>query len=475
MKSSAALIEKMHGWNPWWEGRSFALPEFHRELFSEMRDALKDGKVHILAGPRQTGKTTLLRQLLVDLHASGVAPKDTLYLPLDDFADEFETKRLKLSDLVKVFSEEISKTPLDQKEKFVFLDEVHTCPTWNREIKILYDQKLPLHFVVSGSASAIVLKEAATALAGRSKEYVVLPLSFSEICRTKHKTLTESRMQESQNGLGKALLDLLEGSLRSNQDRQDRLDDFIKEFAGLAPRLRAELARYLRRGGFPEPALKDLSDEATDKYLQTILDQMIRRDFVEFFHVRDTKTLERTIRIIAQNTAKILSERGLSSDLGVAINTVRNHIGFLEKAYVVFAARILSGSVASQSRVSEKLFFLDTGLRNALVGYQHQDIGGLLETAVFVHLWWFFRKHRPSVEMLYWRNKKKFEVDIVLRNGTNLIGIEVHNSDDDVKGLLNFLDEKPKAMGILVSDVDPQSVAKDRIMVIPPHVLLLAS
>lgn len=470
MKSSAALIEKMHGWNPWWEGRPFALPEFHRELFAEMRESLRDGKVHILAGPRQTGKTTLLRQLLVDLHASGVVPSDTLYLPLDDFADKFETGQLKVSDLVKIFSEEISKNPLDRKEKFIFLDEVHTCPAWNREIKLLYDRKLPLRFVVSGSASAIVLKEAATALAGRSKEYVVLPLSFSEICGTKFKMLTESAMETSRHRLGDLLVKLLEGPLRANQDD---VDVFVKEFAGLAPSLRAELARYLRRGGFPEPALKDLSDEATDKHLQTILDQMIRRDFVEFFHVRDTKTLERTIRIIAQNTSRILSERGLSSDLGVAINTMRNHIGFLEKAYVVFAARVLSGSMASQSRVSKKLFFLDTGLRNSLVGYQHQDVGGLLETAVFVHLWWFFKKRRPSVEMLYWRNKKKFEVDIVLRNGSNMIGIEVHNSDNDVNGLINFLAETPKALGILVSDADPRSVAEDRIVVIPPHHLLL--
>jgi predicted AAA+ superfamily ATPase len=198
---------------------------------------------------------------------------------------------------------------------------------------------------------------------------------------------------------------------------------------------------------------------------------MIRRDFVDFFHVRDTKTLERTIRIVAQNTGRILSERKLCTDLGVALNTVRNHIGFLEKAYIVFAARVLARSVSSQSRISEKLFFLDPGLRNSLVGYQIQDKGGLLESAVYVHLWSFFKKHRPSVELLYWR-KKDVEVDIVLRQGKALIGIEVHASDDDVHGLKQFLEEKPSALGILVSDAQPPN-AEDRIIVIPPHLLFL--
>ena len=235
--------------------------------------------------------------------------------------------------------------------------------------------------------------------------------------------------------------------------------------------LRSEVARYLRRGGFPEPALKDLSDEEADTRLQALLDQMVRRDFVEFFHVRDTKTLERTIRIVAQNTGRILSERKMSSDLGVAINTVRNHTGFLEQAYVIFTAKAIAGSAHAQARIPEKVFFLDPGLRNSLVGYQINDQGRLLESVVYVSLWAFLKKHRPAVELLYWR-QKDWEVDIVIRQEKTLIGVEVHKTDDDVQGLEQFLKEKPSARGILVSDTPHRNLG-DRILVIPPQLFLL--
>jgi len=198
---------------------------------------------------------------------------------------------------------------------------------------------------------------------------------------------------------------------------------------------------------------------------------MIRRDFVEFFHVRDTKTLERTIRILAQNTGRILSERKLSSDLGVAINTVRNHTGFLEKAFVVFTAKALAGFAHAQARIPEKVFFLDPGLRNSLVGYQIHDQGRLLESAVYVSLWAFLKKHRPAVELLYWR-QKDWEVDIILRQEKTIIAIEVHKTDGDIQGLEKFLTEKPAARAILVSDT-PRGQLSDRIMVIPPQLFLL--
>jgi|GEM_PF-3209983 len=464
------LLEKLHAWNPWWQGRDFPLPTARRAPYQDLLKDLKHKKIQILAGPRQTGKTTLLRQLLVDLHKSGVRPQDTLYLPLDAFADEFEAGALKLSHLVNAFSETIAKQPLAKGDKYLFLDEVHLYPQWNREIKVLYDQQWRLHFLVSGSASAVILKDAATALAGRSREHVILPLSFSEVCALRFPKFEKDSILRSLY-LGRQLLSLLEGQ---SKGAKKQIEQITKDFSGFASVLRAELSTYLRQGGFPEPVLNRFSEETTDKHLQTILDQMIRRDFVEFFHVRDTKTLERIIRVIAQNTARILSERGLSSDLGVSINTVRNHIGFLEKAYVVFAAKVLSGSTLSQTRISEKLFFLDPGLRNSLVGFQLQDKGGLLESVVYVHLWSFFQKHRPAVDLLYWRSKEA-EVDVVVRQGKSLIGIEVHSAQDDIRGLQLFLKEYPHAFGILVSDIDPATVTDKRVVVIPPHVFLQAS
>ncbi|MBI4676706.1 MAG: ATP-binding protein [Elusimicrobia bacterium] len=445
------------------------MPAFRRPLFAAVAAAMRSGKVQILAGPRQTGKTTILKQLAADLLSQGVAPARILYLPLDDFEDELSKGEMSLRAIIETFSEEIARTPLASGEKFVFLDEAHVHPGWAREAKILHDQDLPVRLVVSGSAATDLLAAAATHLAGRSVEHVALPLAFGELLLARLEGADLHAAREAGARMSDAVVTALEGDTETLSKVRDRA---LKGLAGLGPRLRADLSAYLRRGGFPEQALKGMSDQDADSRLHGVLDQMIRRDFVNFFHVRDTKTLERLIRILAQNTGRILSERRLASDVGAAINTVRNHVGFLERTFVVFPVRALQASAAAQARLPEKFYFLDPGLRNSLAGYGHDDRGQLLESVVHSHLMALLRSRRPAAAIHYWRRGGD-EVDLVAAEGPRLLGIEVHSSGTGLRGLRRFLDDNRGASGVLVSDAAPSAPAPG-IVWIPPQVLLLA-
>src|SRR5262249_44703670 len=158
--------------------------------------------------------------------------------------------------------------PLGSADEFFFLDEVHIYSKWNREIKVLHDQELPSHFVVSGSASSIVLRDAAVTLAGRSIEHTILPLTLSEILEEKATAATWDELHQVRTSLSKFFITTFEGR------KADLLSvkSLASKISAHGSLLRAELARYLRRGGFPEPVLKNLTDEEADARLQALLD-----------------------------------------------------------------------------------------------------------------------------------------------------------------------------------------------------------
>jgi predicted AAA+ superfamily ATPase len=376
-----------------------------------------------------------------------------------------------LREILQVFAEEITRTPLEEGEKLVFLDEAHVHPGWAREAKLLHDQGLAVRLAVSGSAAADLLSAAATHLAGRSVEHVVLPLSLGEILQARLAGADREAVAEAGARLSEALAAAVQGDPRPLSRARDRA---LRDLAGLASRLRADLGAYLRRGGFPETALQGMTDEEADTRLHTVLDQMIRRDFVRFFHVRDTRTLERLIFILAQNTGRILVERKLASDVGAAINTVRNHISFLERTHVVFSTRALAASAAAQARLPEKFYFVDTGLRNSLAGYAPGDLGQLLESACYTHLRALLTARRPAAAIHYWRRGGD-EVDLVVREAGRLLGVEVHASGTAVRGLRRFMAERAGASGILVSDKAPDPRVPGVTWLPPQLILLLAA
>ncbi|MBI4217894.1 MAG: ATP-binding protein [Elusimicrobia bacterium] len=449
------LLEILYSWNPWWKlgknrDQEWSVPGFQRDLFHTLVPHTKDRKIEIIIGPRQTGKSTLLKQIISKLIEKGTPPSSLFYLQLDELSDSLEQGDITLREIIELFSEQVARVPLNEKQKIVFLDEVHLFDGWAKALKTLVDQGLPIKFYVSGSASSSIMKNASKLLAGRMRVNNLLPLTFSEMIRMDLKGEELEKIKSLQKKLQEITVGFLKNGNKTSWSKG--WEELRLESAPLAPSLRAYLSRYLQMGGYPEPVVKKMGDIETYALLKSFLTLMIQKDFVEFFNVRDTRTLERLIKVMAQHTGQILVERNLTRDFGISINTLRNHIGFLLDTGLISTAKAFTSSFARASRLPEKFFFLDPGLRNSLSGYIPESIGQLVESAIFIHLKHFLEIHLPGIELNYWRQKGK-EVDIVASIEGRLLPIEVHKGyDKEIGGMVSFMGEFSVPYGLLVSE-----------------------
>lgn len=447
----AELLRVLYRWNPWWVGRPPAVPEFRRDALFSLEKELKEDKITALIGPRQTGKTTLMLQLIEDLLKEGIAPERILYLLVEDVQDALAEKYLTFRDILQVHTEEILRKPLSEGKRYVFLDEIHIYEEWSRSLKILFDQRLPIKFVVSGSASTDILKGASESLVGRMLLTVLLPMRFGEVVRFE---LEEDFEANGIGGMQRQLREALEEGLRTEDPRPffEACRETEKKLIPSEERLRIVLQNYLTLGGYPEIVVHRMEVDQAFRRMRDYADLVLQKDFVRFFGVRDTRSTERMLRLIAKNTSKILVERNLAKDIGISLNTVRNHLRFLEDAFLVLSAKVHAESYARKVRRPEKFYIVDPGLGNTLVGYGEKDKGSLAETVVCVHLQSLSREKGWPSELCYWREKEKFEVDIVWRARGRLLPIEVkYRRARGLAGLDEFC-SRYKTWGMVVAE-----------------------
>jgi predicted AAA+ superfamily ATPase len=465
----AELLRILYRWNPWWEGRRPLLPSFKRRIFGQLEKELTKNKITAIIGPRQTGKTTLILQAIDGMLEKGISPREILYLLMDDLSDAFEQKKVTLREIIEVYSEEVLRLPVNETKKFIFFDEIQIYPRWAMELKVIFEQKLPLKIIISGSASTGILKGASESLVGRLNLISLLSLEFKEIleCHLK-KEYEEHRLEKKTQNLVEAFKDSLGRS---------RPDTFFKEAKELEKamipieeKIRILLSEYQEKGGYPEVAIQKLDRYEAFSRLRDYVNLVFHKDFVKFFNIRDAKSLERIFKIICKNTSCIMVERNLAKDLAISINTVRNYLGFLEDTFLVGATKIFASSYAKRLRCPEKFYILDIGIGNAIVGYSQYEKGNLMETLVYRHLWELSERERGSLDISYWRKNNKFEVDLVIELRGGILPMEVKSGQaKDVKGLREFLVQY-KGWGIIISE---RLFLKDNIVHLPLPLFLM--
>lgn len=464
------LLKILYDWNPWWIlNETRGIPSFHRDLFTQLSN-IDNPKIEIIVGPRQTGKSTLLKQIISSLIKNNQIPSAHLfYLQLDDISDFLDKGDVTIREILDLFSEEVAKSPVSEIQKYVFFDEAHLYKGWAKALKAIHDQALPIKFFVSGSAGSSLMDQASQFLAGRMNVRHLLPMSYSEIVRTYSDQIdTELLFTVSQK-----FKDEMIHLIRSGESSAfiKLIHESTLKITPFASSLRAILSKYLEQGGYPETVIKKMGSTETYSLLKSFLSLMIQKDFVDFFHVRDTRTLERLIKTIAQHTGQILVERNLSSNIGVAINTLRNHLGFLMDTKIVSTARALTSSYSRSSRLPEKFYFVDPGLRNSLVSFLPESLGQLTETVIFNHLKQFLETNLNGYELTYWR-RNDIEVDMIVNIGKHFLPIEVHKGKDSKAiGMNSFFDEFSIQTGMLISEKKSHN---PKIVSCPPSLFLLS-
>lgn len=406
-------------------------PIFRRYIEKNVADALEDTRVVLVVGPRQAGKTTLMRQFVSD---------DRPYLTLDDPATFSRAK----TDPVE-FIRSLNKA---------VIDEIQRAPELMMVIKESVDRDTrPGRFLLTGSANVMALPTVGDSLAGRIEIVTLLPLSQAEI------TDTPGRMI-------------------------DRL------YAGEGPMLQGapiygdQLLQAVLKGGYPE-ALRRASASRRVIWLQDYLALVLDRDVRDIANIDQLDKLPMLMRMLGEQAGQLVNIRALSVALGISAPTVQRYITVLERMFLLRQIRPWFSNRLSRLIKSPKLHMVDSGLlatlRDATTANLAADrsrLGPLLESFVVSEVLKSLSWNETRAEISHFRTKEQDEVDLVLEDARGrIIGIEVKAAatlrPNDFSGLRKLQEAAGEkfVQGVLLHDHDRVTPYSEKIRAAPVSLL----
>jgi predicted AAA+ superfamily ATPase len=361
-----------------------------RRLLGLLQARLASRGITVLTGARQTGQTTLVRDLLP---AASNVP--AVYFSLDD-PDE----RLRLAaDPVR---------RLDHGGRLVILDEVQKQPALLDAVKLLADRGKGRSFLLLGSAQILLLQQIRETLAGRATLLEMWPLGLVE--RVAGPEAPPSGLDQIWQGG--------EAAVRRMAAEPPSADE--------ARLWRARAEEHFIWGGYP--AVETLSPEDRRIWLRDFRRTYLERDLADLGRVADLDQFALAQNLLAARTAQLLSYSEVARDLGVAVNTVKRYVRFLEISYQVALLRPLMPTATARLVKSPKLYWTDPALARLLAERAGAPDGALFETAVLDELlrWASWQPEPPPLH--FFRTHAGREVDFVLHAPDRVLAIEVKAS-----------------------------------------------
>lgn len=399
---------------------------FPRWIKPRIAEAMADTPVVLLAGPRQAGKTTLVRQ---------VAENGLRYLTLDD-------------ELTLLSAREDPVGMIRSVDRAV-IDEIQRAPALLLAIKKSVDEdRRPGRFLLTGSANLMALPTVTDSLAGRMETLSLLPLSQSEIAG------------QSTNWIDSVFTGQL-----PRPGSSARTDD---------------LAGRVLRGGYPE-AISRATARRRTAWARQYLDAILARDVRDVAGIEKLDQLPRFLRALAQTAGQMCNYTQLGGQVGLDGKTAAKYISVFEHMYLLKRVDVWARNRLNRVVKAPKLQFIDAGLLTTLLDLTPDEVekdrtrfGNVLETFVFGEL----LKHTTTAEsdyrLLYYRDADKVEVDVVIENAVGqVVGVEIKSAatvkEGDLRGLrkLAGLAGGSFQMGVLLYDGDETMPLGDCIWAAP--------
>lgn len=358
--------------------------------------------IQVLTGPRQVGKTTMVRQLLdtYSLPAHYASADETTLQGSVWIDQQWEIARLQTR----------TKSGTDQ-EALLVLDEVQKIPHWSEKVKRLWDEDtargIPLKLLILGSAPLLIQRGLTESLAGRFETITATHWLFSE----------------------------------------------MRDAFGW------NLDTYIYYGGYPGAALLIEDRERWARYIiDSLVETTISRDILLMTRVDKPALLRRLFMLGCDYSGQVLSYQKMLGQLQDAGNTttLSHYLELLAGAGMLTGLSKYSGSKIRQRGSSPRLQVYNTALQSAHATLplerlllQRDAWGRVVESAVGSHI--LNSAAETGVEVLYWR-KGNLEVDFVLRRGDLVVGIEVKSgrSSETLSGMTAFMREFPNNRTLLV-------------------------
>ena len=313
----------------------------NRPLYTEKIMVYTDTPfVKVLTGVRRCGKSTILKMIMEKLqNERGISEDQIVSMRFDSMEYEDMT--------AKQMFEAVKAKLSENKKTYVFLDEVQEIKGWEKVVNSLasdYDVDL----YVTGSNSRMMSSEISTYLTGRYVSFRIFPLSFEEY-------LT-----------------------------------FRKEYTEVKD-VHAELADYIRLGGFPATHLRDYSQDEVYTIVRDIYNSTIFSDIVRRNQIRKVDQLERVVKYTFSNVGNTFSAKSISDYLKsehrkIDNETVYSYLEKLEKAYLLHRCSRYDLQGKEILKTQEKFYLADTALRYSVLGYHPDSVASSLENVVYLEL-----------------------------------------------------------------------------------------
>ena len=296
--------------------------------------------VKILSGVRRCGKSTILKMIVEELKKRGVPEDRILTYNFDSLQHEDIKAAKSLYEAIKQRLSPDSKT-------YLFLDEIQEVKSWEKAVNsFMTDFNVDIY--VTGSNSRMMSSEISTYLTGRYVSVSVFPLSFAEYL------------------------------------------SFRKEYASVGD-ARAELARYLRLGGFPAVHLQEYGPDEAYTIVKDIYNSTIFTDIVKRSQIRKVDQLERIVKFAFDNVGRTFSAASIAKYLkserrSIDNETVYNYLSKLESAFILHRCPRYDVHGKEILKTQEKFYLSDPAFRYGVMGYTPDSVSAMLENLVYLEL-----------------------------------------------------------------------------------------
>ena len=329
-----------------------------RTLYPYIKKNIKKQEIKnpvlILYGPRQVGKTTLVKQLVQEY-----SPQEAAYYSCDyaDVRSQFSYENA--SQLEKVI----------QGLKLIVLDEAQRIQNIGLVLKILIDDHPNVQVIATGSSSFELSNQINEPLTGRKKIFQVYPMSFLEL-------------YESLN--------------------------FIEQ--------QRKLPILLRFGSYPE--IVEKNENETIERLRELTHSYLFKDIFNFQQLKKPELLYKLLQLLAFQIGSEVSFHELAVKLGVDQTVIQKYIHLLEEAFVIFRLSAFKRNLRNEVTKSRKIYFWDLGIRNAIINNFNNldlrnDIGALWENFCILERLKHLHNHQQQVNSYFWRTYEQKEIDYI--------------------------------------------------------------
>lgn len=439
------MIRYLRERNYWWDTRRVEESEKgieRGEYLSKVYKTLNLDRVVCLSGIRRSGKTTLLFQLIDSLLKEN-DPKRIVYVKIDDVLGRIDDLR----DITRLYLELTGIKPKSERVYFLF-DEIHFLKNWQLQVKYFIDSHYRSKFIISGSSTTMLYKDASESLAGRIRFIDVFPLTFREFLR----------------------FNAIELDLKGGME----FKAITENYQQILPKKEEILHlfnQYLDVGAFPEWfRIKDMRE--WQKILVEYLSLILFKDIVHVFRIKDPILMEKLVSEVAMLSTNRFSYLALSNRLDADRETVKLYLHYLNASGLIFISEIYFKRKKARERLEKKMYFWEEGLRKALT--LDKDEGKSIENVAAWHLIKKGLEEKPFFMSFYWKNRG--EVDFIFE-GKTILPVEIKYREDPgkVKALIEFMEKFSIERGVVVTKdlLDEKKIRGGTIMFIPAWLFLL--